>query len=148
MEGEIMVEEYLPGEEYTVDILADSGNPLLVIPRLREQIKLGVSFRGKVIKDQEIIDYSKKIVNKLKLHGLVGLQFKRDKNKIPKILESNPRLQGTNVLSAASGVNLPYLAVKLLLGEKFEVPEPKWGTGMVRYWGEIFYDENGFPLAF
>lgn len=144
---ELIVMEFLPGDEYTVDILAEQGKSLVVIPRLRQQIKMGVSFEAITEKEDRIIDYSKKIVKALKLHGIVGLQFKRDAKGMPKILESNPRLQGSNVLSTASGVNLPYLAVKMLLGEKIKIPQVKWGTAMIRYWGEVFYDKKGLPFT-
>ncbi len=145
---ELLAMEYLPGSEYTVDVLANQGEALLIIPRIREEIKLGYSFRAKTENDKKIISYSQKITKKLNFHGLIGLQFKRDKQGIAKIIESNPRLQGTNVLSSASGVNLPYLAIKLLLGEKFKIPKVKWGTKMCRYWEEIFYDKKGLPFAF
>ncbi len=143
---ELMVMEYLPGEEYTVDILAGEGKALVIIPRLREEIKMGVSFRAKTVKEARIIQYSALIVKSLKLHGIVGLQFKKDEKGIPKILEANPRIQGTNIISVASGVNLPYLAVKMLQGEKFKIPKIKWGTKMIRYWNEIFYDRFGKPF--
>jgi len=143
----LMVMEYLPGEEYTVDILAKEGEPLVIIPRLREEIKMGVSFRATTVKEEKIIQYSALIVKELKLHGIVGLQFKKDENGVYKILESNPRLQGTNVISVASGVNLPYLAIKMLLGEKFTMPKIKWGVKMIRYWDEIFYDKRGHTFT-
>jgi len=145
---ELMVTEYLPGEEYTVDILAQKGKALVIIPRLREEIKMGVSFRAKTVRNPRIIQYSALIVKALKLHGIVGLQFKKDKKGIPKTLEANPRLQGTNIISVASGVNLPYLAVKMLLGEKFKIPKVKWGVKMIRYWNEIFLCPVGNKMVF
>lgn len=144
---ELMVMEYLPGDEYTVDILAKNGKPLVIIPRLREEIKMGVSFRARTVKDKKIIKYSSLIIKALKLHGIIGLQFKKDEKGLPKILEANPRLQGANIISVASGVNLPYLTVKMLLGEKIKVPEVKWGVKMIRYWNEIFYNKKGRPFT-
>lgn len=144
---ELIVMEYLPGEEYSVDVLADNGKALVVIPRLREKIKMGISFVGTVVKDKEIIDYSTKIVETLKLNGNIGFQFKRDKNGVPKIIECNPRVQGTIVLCTAAGANLVYLAVKLALGEKIEKPKIKWGTKMIRYWEEVYYDKRGYPFT-
>jgi len=139
----LMVMEYLPGEEYTVDILANKGKAMVVIPRIREEIKMGVSFIATTVKEEKIIQYSALIVKELGLHGIVGLQFKKAENGKFKILESNPRLQGTNIISVASGVNLPYLCAKMLLGEKIKIPKIAWGTKMIRYWDEIFYDKRG-----
>jgi len=140
---ELVVMEYLPGKEYTVDALADEGKPIAIVPRSRDRVKLGVSVVGRVLKDKKIASYCQKIIESLGLHGNLGFQFKKDKNGIPKILESNPRLQGTTILSTAAGANLVYLAVKLALGEKIKKPKIKWGTKMIRYWEEIYYDKSG-----
>lgn len=144
----LIVMEYLPGDEYSVDVLADNGNPIIVIPRLREKIKMGVSFVGTTVNDKEIIQYSKVIIKKLRLNGNIGLQFKKNIKGIPEVIESNPRLQGTIVLCSAAGANLVYLAVKLALGEKIIKPKIKWGTKMIRYWEEIYYDKEGHAFTF
>jgi carbamoyl-phosphate synthase large subunit len=145
---ELMVMEYLPGDEYSVDVLADKGKFISAIPRSRDHIKMGISFVGTVTEDKEIIEYSKRIVEGLKLNGNIGLQFKRDNNRIPKIIESNPRVQGTIVLCTAAGENMVYEAVKLGLGEKLGIPEIKWGLKMIRYWDELFLDINGNKVDF
>lgn len=140
---ELLLMEYLPGEEYSVDLLADNGKCLAVIPRSRDKIKMGISFVGTTIEDKEIIKYSKELVEKLKLNGNIGLQFKRDIKGIPKIIESNPRVQGTIVLCTASGYNMVYNSVKIALGEKPIDYKIRWGTKMIRYWDELYIDNEG-----
>jgi carbamoylphosphate synthase large subunit len=44
---------------------------------------------------------------------------------LPKLLEINPRMSGGLYFSCLSGVNFPYLAVRLLLGENVEKQEMK-----------------------
>lgn len=144
---ELVVMEYLPGEEYSIDVLAKGDRAILIIPRLREKIKMGISFVGKTVNDKEIINYSKKIVKTLKLNGNIGFQFKRDNKGIPKIIECNPRVQGTIVLCTAAGANLVYLAVKLALREKIKKPKIKWGTKIIRYWEETYYDKRGHAFT-
>jgi len=141
---ELLVMEYLPGKEYSVDVLVNKGNALIVIPRLREKLKMGISFVGTTEDNEAIIKYSKKVVNLLGLHGNIGLQFKLDANNIPKIIESNPRVQGTIVLCTAAGVNMVYDAVKLALDEEVveRQEDVRWGVKMIRYWDEV-YCENG-----
>lgn len=134
----VLVMEYLSGDEYSVDILADYGEALTVVPRVREKVKAGVSVEGTVVIDKEIIELSKKIVKILKLHGIVGLQFRRDKNFKPVLLECNPRIQGTIMLSEASGANLFQNAVNLALGNEIIAPEIRDGTKMFRYWKESY----------
>jgi carbamoyl-phosphate synthase large subunit len=145
---ELLVMEYLPGDEYSIDVLADNGSYISAIPRSRDHIKMGISFVGTVVKDDEIIGYSKRIVEGLKLNGNIGLQFKRDINGIPMIIESNPRVQGTIVLCSAAGENMVYEAVKLGLGEKVTAPSINWGLKMIRYWEELFIDTDGNKVSF
>lgn len=145
---ELVVMEYLPGDEYSVDVLVDNGKCISVIPRSRDFIKMGISFAGTVVEEKEVIKYSRMIVEGLKLHGNIGLQFKRDKNGVPKILESNPRVQGTIVLCTAAGENMVYEAVKIGLGEKIPEPRINWGVKMIRFWDELFLDKNGDKINF
>ena len=136
---ELLVMEYLEGTEYSVDVLVDRGNCIEVIPRSRDKIKMGISFAGTLVKDERIIEFSKKIVTQLGLHGNIGLQFKNDSDGVPKILESNPRVQGTIVFNTAGGFNMVYNAVKMALGEEIVKQPLKWGMKMVRFWDEIYY---------
>jgi carbamoyl-phosphate synthase large subunit len=136
---ELLVMEYLEGMEYSVDVLADHGTCIEVIPRSRDKIKMGISFAATLIKDEKIIAYSRQIVTKLGLHGNIGLQFKNDSHGEPKILESNPRVQGTIVFNTAAGFNMVYNAVKVALREEIQMQPIKWDMKMVRYWEEIYY---------
>lgn len=137
---ELLVMEYLPNDEYTVDLL--SADKTIVVPRKRDIIKSGITFNGTVEKDDEIIEYSKKLSRTIGLKYAYGFQFKRDGKNTPKLLESNPRVQGTMALSTFAGANIIYGAVKHALGE--EIPEfnIKWGTRILRYWGGVVTSES------
>lgn len=132
---ELLVMEFLPGREYSVDILA--ANYTVIIPRTRDFIRTGITFDATVEKNQEIIGYAKKLAGRLGLKYAFGFQFKLDANNTPKVIECNSRIQGTMILSTFAGANIIYGAVKHALGE--EVPEfkIKWGTRLLRYWGGI-----------
>jgi len=134
---ELVVMEYLPGTEYTVDLLSDKKRTIVVVPRRRDAIRTGITFEGTVEKDIEIIDYSTKLTEGIGLEYAYGLQFKRDEDGIAKILECNPRIQGTMVLSTLAGANIIYGAVKLALGEGSPEYDVKWGTRLLRYWGGV-----------
>ena len=138
---ELLVSEYLPGEEYSVDCLVDNGQPRLVVPRLRRKMINGISVEGTFVKDENIISYCSEIIKELKLHGNIGIQVKKTVQGKPLIVEINPRVQGTIVAGLGAGINLPVLAIKQELelpisGEELQV---KWGTKFSRYWSEVFY---------
>lgn len=144
---ELIVMEYLPGEEYSVDILAKNGESLYVIPRRRDKIVCGISAAGTVIYDEDVINYCKNIIRELKASGNIGIQVKKDSKGKPKILEINPRVQGTIVLCTAAGVNMPYYGIKLALDEEIPKVNIKWNTQMIRFWNEVYYDSNGHAFT-
>ena len=139
---EIIVMEYLPGHEYSVDMLVNKGNTICAIPRKRLTVNQGISVDCVTEKNNDVIEYCSSIARCLDLHGNIGIQVKYDANNIPQILEINPRLQGSVVNCVAAGVNLPYLGAKLYLGEDIAPQLPLWGVRMVRRWEESFIHAN------
>ena|SRR5436190_2304257 len=138
---QLLVTEYLPGEEYSVDCVVDHGQPRLVVPRLRGKMINGISVEGTFIRDETIISYCSQIIKELPLHGNIGIQVKKSIQGKPLIVEINPRVQGTIVAGLGAGVNLPVLAIKQELGLTISDDElhVKWGTKFSRYWNEVFY---------
>lgn len=138
---ELLVSEYLPGEEYSVDCVAEQGETVIIVPRLRKKMVNGISVQGEFTRDEEIITYCGRIIRELRLHGNIGLQVKRSVAGPFLLLEINPRVQGTVSAALGAGVNLPLLAVKLELGMpvSFDEMQVKWGTRFSRYWDEVFY---------
>ncbi|MGZ8537880.1 MAG: ATP-grasp domain-containing protein [Flavisolibacter sp.] len=138
---ELLVSEYLPGDEYSVDCLADHGKVKLIVPRIRKKMINGISVQGEFIKNERIIEYSRSIIEATGVHGNIGLQVKYSERKEPLLLEINPRVQGTIVAALGAGINLPLLAVKQELN--LEIPEDEltinWGVRFSRYWKEVFY---------
>lgn len=137
----LLVCEYLPGEEFSVDCLVIPGQEPLIVPRRRDRIVQGISTAGTFLNDSEIIDYCKAILIACELTGNIGIQVKRNHAGAPRILEINPRVQGTISAGLGAGVNLPLLAVGHALGKKVDLSAitPIWGTRFVRVWQELFY---------
>lgn len=133
--SKLLLMEFLSGKEYSVDLL--TADRTTVIPRSRDLIKMGITFNGTIEKREDIIRISKKLSKRLKLEYAYGFQFKLDDNGVPKIIESNPRIQGTMVLSTIAGANIIYGAVKYALDEKLPEFDVKWGAKILRYWGGV-----------
>lgn len=138
---ELLISEYLPGEEYSVDCLANHGASVLIVPRLRKKTINGITVEGEFVKNEMIIDYCTKIIKELQLHGNIGIQLKKSVKGEFLILEINPRVQGTISSALGAGVNLPTLAIKQGLNLSINSDElnVKWGTKFSRYWEEVFY---------
>lgn len=133
---ELLVMEYLPGMEYTVDVFRVEGK-FCAIPRKRETIRSGITFTASLEKNEKMIEYSRLLANACNLSFCFGFQYKMDENGVPIILECNPRVQGTMVLSTFCGANIIYSSVKTLLGEDVPGFNVNWETRLYRYWGAI-----------
>jgi carbamoyl-phosphate synthase large subunit len=133
---ELIVMEYLPGDEYTVDVFRHNQR-IIAIPRKRLSIRSGITFGGCLEKNQQLITFSEKLAKGLNLEYCFGFQFKLDETGLPKILESNPRVQGTMISAVFAGANIIYSSIKAVLGE--EIPDLKidWNAKLVRYWGAL-----------
>jgi carbamoyl-phosphate synthase large subunit len=132
---ELIVMEYLPGTEYTVDLL--NAGEITVVPRKRDSIRSGITFDSTTDYNEEIIKYSRKLAEETRLKYAFGFQFKLDSQGVPKLIEANPRIQGTMVLATLAGANIIYGAVKHALGETVPSFSIQWGIRLLRYWGAL-----------
>lgn len=140
---ELLVSELLPGDEISVDCLANQGETLIALPRLRKKMINGISVAGEFLEEKNIIHYCTQIIHALQLHGNIGIQVKQAANGEYLILEINPRVQGTIAAALGAGINLPLLAIRQQAGLPMSPNELKikWGTKFVRHWSELFYDK-------
>lgn len=140
---DMIIQEYLPGKEYSIDVLSDlEGNPLVAIPRERIEVRAGVSFKGQVVLDKVIQEECLQVTKFLGIKGPSCIQMKRDREGVPKIVEVNPRMGGSTILTTYAGVNFPELIIKIANAEKIEIPKVREMT-MVRYYEEVILDETG-----
>jgi len=141
---ELLVTEYLPGPEYTVDVFRGKYIEI-AIPRARKQIRSGITFEALIDMRIDLISYSLKLARFFGLKYCFGFQFKMGEDGTPKVIECNPRVQGTMVAAAIAGFNLIYYAVIEALGRPVKpnsLKELKNGSRFLRYWGGICVDEK------
>lgn len=132
------VAEYLPGNEYSVDVLCKEGKIYATVVRKRYSAIGGSSKVAEVVDEEDLSNCSTKLAQALKLTYIVNLQWRRDAKGTPKIMEINPRIPATIHQTIKAGVNMPYMAVKLALGEEIIVPKEKLGTMVIKYYGSVF----------
>ena len=141
--NDMIIQEYLPGKEYTIDVLSDlDGNALLAIPRERIEVKAGISFKGKIILNKTIQEECLNIAEYIGIKGPSCMQMKCDKEGMPKLTEVNPRMGGGTIMTTYAGVNFPELIIKMVNDDKIEIPEINEIT-MVRYYEEVILNEKG-----
>lgn len=135
---EMLVMEYLPGQEYTVDVL-NTPDMRLIISRKRNKIRSGISFITEIVNNQRINRQIDTLLDNYPLYGAIGFQFKENESGAPCILESNPRIQGTMIAAHMAGSNIVWAAVEYFLCGKVltPVPAPTLNTKFFRYWGGV-----------
>lgn len=139
----MMVMELLPGAEYSVDAVAESGKVIAMVCRRGLKVVSSNQVECIIEKNDVIEEMCNTVIEKLGLNGQFGFDLKCTKDGVPYILEMNPRLTAGIVACAAAGCNLPYIEITRLLDE--ELPEYiiKYGTLMTRHWQEDFFDPDG-----
>jgi carbamoyl-phosphate synthase large subunit len=139
--AEFLVQEYLPGEEYSVDVLADAhGRVVAAVPRCRERVDSGVSVAGRTLHDEELERLGATVVEATGLTYISNVQFRRDAAGQPALLEVNPRVPGALPLTMASGVDMPRLALDSLRGRPLPNRADFHEMAMVRFLEERFIE--------
>ncbi len=136
-----LIQQYLEGEEYTVDVLADQDVRVrAAVPRLRLEVKAGIAYKAVTVKNDAVIGCASRIVEKLQIRGPSNLQC-RVVGGVPYFYDINPRFSGALPLTIAAGVNVPLLLVRLAIGQQLEQDYYDFQEKlyMARYWEEVFY---------
>jgi hypothetical protein len=109
----LVICEYLPGMEYTVDCFTDKNGKLLVSKiRDRQRIKTGISVRSREYQpDQAVVTMAQTINDRLHFKGAWFFQVKRNASGDYRLMEISPRIPGTMGLSRNLGINFPMLTL-------------------------------------
>ena len=121
--GELLVvQEYVPGQEFTVDVFRDrEGKVHCVVPRLRMVIRSGEVEKGITVRDERVIEATTKLAGLLgDVWGVFCCQCKRETDGPPRFFEVNPRFGGGSPLSIAAGANLPRYVLQEVLGKPID----------------------------
>ncbi len=108
----LLILEFLPGQEFTVDCFTDKEGVLLYVgPRSRDRVTNGISVSSRGVTDPAIEEMARKINSAVKFNGVWFFQVKKDRDGAYTLLEIAPRVAGTMALSRMRGVNLPLLSL-------------------------------------
>ena len=110
---DLIVCEYLPGKEYTVDCFTNKNGELLFIgPRKRDSINIGITFHSERIELSIEIEFIARTLNeKFRFRGAWFFQVKEDSSGKLKLMEFSVRQAGTMALYRQLGVNFAALSL-------------------------------------
>ncbi len=141
-----IVQEYVAGEEYTVDAFLDfDSNLISVVPRVRIATRSGEISKGRIVKDREIIEDVTKLMKVLKPIGHITIQCKKTEKGV-EYIEINPRFGGGAPMSIKAGADSCKNLYRLMQGEKLEYNEDyKENVTFLRFDSCIMLNENMEP---
>jgi hypothetical protein len=109
-EPDLIVTEYLPGKEYTIDCFSQD-KILFANARERIQSKMGISTFTRPIKFPAAQEIAEKIFRHMNIRGAWFFQLKENSFGDLCLLEVAPRIAGGMALNRATGPNFPLLAL-------------------------------------
>jgi carbamoyl-phosphate synthase large subunit len=135
MDDDELLQEYLPGPEFSLDVLASqAGDVRAVVPRARLKLDSGIAITSRTVHDPDLQALGRRAAELVGICGVANVQVKEDAGGVHRLVEINPRFPGTMPLTVASGINMPRLALHELLGTLIPPGELAFrDLAMVRY---------------
>jgi carbamoyl-phosphate synthase large subunit len=149
----VMVQRALRGPELSIDCLGDlSGRCLNAIPRTMLESRGGESIKGEVVRDAELIELGRRVMEALRVSGPATIQVFRDPLLGLGITDVNTRFGGAfpaPVYAAQPGRTYPELIVRLAGGETIPPHVGEFNAGMTftRYYWQLELDARLSPTG-
>ena len=134
---ELLVMEYLPGTEYSVDLIADRGKMVVGCCRKSLRMENSIMLDAEIVEAPAVLGLCARITELLNLDGNIGFDLRERSDGTPLVMECNPRITAGVPFFAMAGVNLPYLCIKKMMGEDVPAARPEYGTIIKRRWLEM-----------
>lgn len=133
---DLIILEYLDGNEFTVDCFTDRKKGLLFCSgRERIRTRNGISMDSRPVKpgiNKIFKEYARIISKELELHGAWFFQMKLDSSGNYKLLEIAPRISGTMATHRVLGVNFPLLSIYEKEGFDINIMVNEYSAGIDR----------------
>jgi carbamoyl-phosphate synthase large subunit len=134
-----VVQEYLPGDDYTCGSVTFEGRCYGTIV-MRRTLRDGDTYKAFVINDPIINDHVRRVAEELGPFGACNFQL-RLKDGDPYIFEINSRCSGTTYGRACAGFNEPVMIADFLLKGKTPSYSVREVT-ILRYWKELLVENS------
>jgi len=141
----LLIQEYVEGREYTVDVYTGlDGRPRVAVPRWRIQVRAGEVAKGMTVRHAEVIRRSLHLAEVLGgCRGVITCQCRVDGEGAVKFFDVNPRFGGGVPLAIRAGADFPKWLIQEHLGRRPDIDPDGWESGLVM----LRYDEAVFRRA-
>jgi len=149
----VMVQRAMGGPELSIDCLGDlSGRCLNAIPRTMLESRGGESIKGQVVRDEELIELGRRVMEALAVTGPATIQVFRDPEIGLAITDVNTRFGGAfpgPAYAALPGRTYPELILAMACGEHVEphVGQFRQEAFFTRYYWQLELDSAHRPTC-
>ncbi len=142
-----MVQDYMDGDEYTIDVFLDFDAKIItMVPRLRMATRSGEIAKGRIVKDTEIMEDVRRLMEELKPIGHITVQCRKTYRGI-EYIEINPRFGGGAPMSIMAGADSCRNLYRLLRGEVLTYNEDfRENITFLRFDSSIMLNEDMVPV--
>ncbi|HET6225877.1 MAG TPA: ATP-grasp domain-containing protein [Bacteroidia bacterium] len=140
---DIMIQECIKGQEYTVGALINKNDDVIYISCRKILLKKGITIKA-VTETNEQIEKAVMSVNKhLQPKGPINIQLYLTADNEIKIFEINPRFSTTTIMSYEDGIDEIGLWLEYE-NKKFdrEIIRPSQHLVLQRRWENVFYEQH------
>jgi carbamoyl-phosphate synthase large subunit len=137
---DLIVQEYVPGPEYTCDVLCSlHGKLIAVVTRRRLEVRAGEVTRTRTETVPSIVGGVERVCANAEFHGPITLQcILHQETQEPVFFEINPRFGGGVPAAIAAGANYPRYLLEMVLGRPVSYRGHEDGLYMLRYEEAIY----------
>jgi carbamoylphosphate synthase large subunit len=135
---QFLLQEYLQGDEYTVDFFSDKGKVINLVVRRRIEHR-GVSIRGEIVFNDEVENLVKNFSSIFDIDGLNNIQVISSRSNYY-ITDFNPRPSGTIMLSVNAGSDLLNNLLEKIKGKEITHYVGLKNLKMFRYLCEFYHE--------
>lgn len=116
-DASLLVQEYLPGAEYSLAALATSdGRMMAMMPWAPLKVDPGIAATGRTVSDEKLETVGCQVAEQIGLTSVASIQLKEAPDGELALLDVKPYFPGAAALAVEGGVNLPMLCVDDALG--------------------------------
>lgn len=140
---DFLVMEHLPGDIYSTYALCDEGETVVTMTHQRLWGTASQTLKSRIVDRDDIRHAVERINDEFGFSHNINYEFKENDDGQAVMFDLNPRIAASTAVFRAVGVNMPYLSVRLALGESVDPdPDDDADVTMMRYYQELFLDRE------
>ena len=121
LQGDLIVMEHLSDPFHSIYSLCHEGEQLAAPNHVREWGTASQTYRGNICRDVELEHGAAGVVALFDLSYAVNMELATNRDGQPVLFDLNPRIAASCAVDREVGLNFPYLAAKIAIGESISV---------------------------